>query len=101
MTSLPVGETATSWYLTVSAVGSEILATLLFLDGVFFFFFLLSLFLLLLITERRPRQERRERFLPVILPSVQPTCAQDDRMETSATVETSPHPALEKTPGKQ
>ena len=39
VTSLPVGETATSWYLTVSAVGSEILATLLFLDGVFLFFF--------------------------------------------------------------
>lgn len=35
LTSLPVGETATSWYLTVSAVGSEILATLTFFSMAF------------------------------------------------------------------
>lgn len=35
VTSLPVGETATSWYLTVSAVGSEILATPTFFSMAF------------------------------------------------------------------
>lgn len=59
LTSLPVGETATSWYLTVSAVGSEILATLTFFSMPFSSPFSFSS---ALITKCRPGRSKASAF---------------------------------------
>lgn len=89
VTSLPVGETATSWYLTVSAVGSEIWRLLLFCR---WRFPLLSLFPLLWSQSAGQAGVRRALCTSYFTISAA-DCVQVDRMETFAAVETSPPPS--------
>lgn len=100
LTSLPVGETATSWYLTVSAVGSEILATLTFFSMPFSSPFSFSS---ALITKCRPGRSKASAFYRLFYHQSSRLCAgwQDGDVRRRGDFTARPPPALEKTPGKQ